>query len=215
MTINMKRLSANLLADYIASHVSGLAGKVSAVSAGPEQIANCLAVKLLPEAFSFYPGEPDEIYFAEPDDGKVVVDVGLFSGLFTLQLFTTSPAERELYEQKIVDLFLAADWAPGTLYLQLPNVTVNGYASLYTAEIKASLVEDSWSDELAFESKRYSFIEIEVDFPALTTYMAATIEDLQLAFSEDLDKLILTVDDGVITDRVEIQEDGTTIPATD
>ncbi len=213
MAVNIKRFAADVLGNYIASNITGLAGKVSAVAAGPETNAPCLAVKILPEMFSFEEFVPDEVYFEEIDDGKVVVDVGVFSGMFTIQLFTTTPAERELYEQKILDLFLAGEWSPGTLYLTMPNVTVNGYASLYTAEFKVFLQNDSWNDELAFESKRFSFLEVSVEFPALTAYNAATITSLQLALA-DMDHLILTVEDVAASDRVEIQEDGTTIPAT-
>jgi hypothetical protein len=213
-SINMKRLCADALADLIATKITGLAGKISTFASGPETQANCLALRILPEMFSFEESEPDEVYFATQDDGKVVVSIGLFSGLFSIQLYTTSPAERELYEQKILDVFLAGEWAPGTLFLTLPNLTVNGYASLYSDECTVYLQTDTWNDELAFESRRMSFIEVAVDYPALTTYDAPTITSLQLAFADDLDSQILTVQDVDSEDRVEIQQDGSTIPAT-
>jgi len=214
-SINLKRLCADSLGAYLTSQIPGLAGKISSVSAGPETQANCLALKILPESFSFEESEPDEVFFSDPvDDGKVVVDIGLFSGLFTLQLYANSPAERELYEQKILDVFLASEWAPGTLYIDLPNLTVNGYASLYTATFTAYLQSDTWNDELAFEARRMSFVEIAIEYPALTTYDAATIQSLQLAFVGDLDSVITVPSDVDPDDRVEIQEDGSTIRTT-
>lgn len=185
-TTNMKRIAANALANYISSNISGLTGKVSAVVAGPEANLACLAVKILPDTFVFEPTQWDEVYFDEvTDDKKVVVDVGQFVGRFTIELYTTSPAEREQYEQAILDLFLATEWAPGTLFIDSPNLTIGGYASLHKAEIKYRLENEAWIDEMAFESKRYCFLEIFVDYPALIVATAPTIETLQIWLSEN------------------------------
>lgn len=214
-TINIKRITANILASHLASNIAGLSGKVTAVAAGPEEDLACLAVKIIPDAMIFEASNPDEIYWDEVvDDGKVVVDVGSWTGNFTIELYTNSPAEREEYEQKIIDLFQATEWAPGTLYLTTPALTVNGYASLHTAEIKFRLQEENWIDEMSFESKRYTFLEIFVDYPALTTYNAGTIESLQLALAKMDDEVadMTDVDDSY---QVEVQLDGTTLKIAD
>lgn len=215
-TTNMKRIVANALANHLASNIAGLSGKVTAVAAGPDENLNCLAVKIIPDRFDFDPSNPDDIYWDEnTDDGKVVTDVGSWVGNFTLELYATSPAEREEYEQAIIDLFTSTEWAPGTLFIDTPALTIMGYISLHQAQIKFRLEDETWVDEMAFESKRYSFLDVYVDYPALVTRNAATIEDLQLAFSSDLDAVITTmadVDDG---DQVQVQEDGTTLPAPD
>jgi hypothetical protein len=161
----------------------------------------------------FEPAQADEVYENATDDGKVIVDVGSFTGLFTLQLFAASPAEREKYEQAIMDLFLSTEWAPGTLFVTTPNLIVNGYSSLYQAELKARLDSEEWNEELAFEAKRYSFLEIYIDYPALTTYIAPAIQSLQLALM-DMESVVVTVADIPAGDRVEVQQDGSVKPET-
>jgi PKD repeat protein len=198
--VSIKRVVADAIASYLSSNISGLTGKVSAVADGPQTNAGCLALKVLPDQMSFEPAQADEVYSANPDDGKVIVDVGSFTGLYTLQLFASSPSERELYEQQIMDLFLKTVWAPGTIYVTTPNLTINGYASLYSAEIKVRLDSEDWSEELAFEQKRSSFVEVYIDFPALTTFDAANLTSLQIALSD--------LDSTVVTDIAEIQDDG-------
>lgn len=183
--ISMKRVVADAIANYIATNVTGLAGKVSAVAAGPETTAPCLAVKVIVNSTRFEPTEPNEVYWNEDaDDRTAVLDIGQFVGTVSLELYAVSPAERELYEQRILDLFLATKWAPGTLFITTPTLIVNGYTSLYSAEAKIRLESEEWNDEFAFEAKRYSFIDLSIDFPALTTDTdAPTIDSLQLWLS--------------------------------
>jgi len=211
--ISMKRVAADAIANYISSRISGLAGKVSAVAAGPETPAPCLALKILPEQFIFEPSQHDEIYYKDPDDGKLVLDVGSFTGLFTFQLFTVNPAEREKFEQAIIDLFLADPWAPGTLFVTTPNLVINGYNSLYQAELKVRLDSEEWNEELTFEAKRMSFLEVYIDFPALTAIDAPNLVSLQICLS-DVDANIVSISNIDPDYRVEVQEDGSTIKGT-
>jgi len=211
--ISIQRVCMDTLVNFIVTNIPALAGKVSSVTAGPQEFANCLAVKILMDQLTFDPSSSDEVYEADPDDGKVVVDVGCFYGLITLQLFTNSPAEREEYEQKIIDLFLRTVWSPGTAFLATPNLIINGYNSLYSSELRARLDSTQWEDELAFENKRYSFIEITIDYPALTTYDAANLKSLQVCLS-DTGKPVATLADIDSGNRVEVQEDGSTLPGT-
>ncbi len=217
-TTNLKRITANILAEHLADNITGLAGLVSAVAAGPNEDLTCLAVKIIPSTFIFEPSNADEVYYVastEPDDGSVILDVGSWVGIFTIELYTTSPAEREQYEQAIIDLFLATEWAPGTLFLDTPALTVMGYVSLYEAEIKFRLQEESWVDEMSFESKRYTFLEVFVDFPALVSAEAARIEDLQLALSLDTEEEIVDMTDIEDVYQIQVQEDGSTLPVSD
>lgn len=206
---NMRRVAADTLGAYLESQIPGLAGKIFTAAAGPETRAPCLALRLISRMFRFVPSDALEVYEnATTDDGKVLVDIGLFTGLLTLQLYTTSPAEREQYEQLILDVFLSTVWSPGTLYLTTPAVTVGGYASLYQAPLKAYLEDFSWIDEMAFESKRYSFMDVELDFSALAKYDAHTIESLQIAFSNS-NTAVTTISQIDPTSHLEIQADGT------
>lgn len=200
-TTNMKRIVANALANYIASNVTGLAGKVTAVAAGPETTMPCLSAKVITDTFVFEPSQEDEVYEADPDDGKIITDVGSWIGNFTIELYATTPAERELYEQAIIDLFQVTEWAPGTIYVDLPALTIGGYVSLYQAQIKYRLEQEQWLDEMAFENKRFSFLDIFVDYPALVTRVAKDL-DIKLALAN--------IDSLEIIDLVHVNEDGTT-----
>lgn len=211
--INMKRVVADAIANHLATNITGLAGKVSSVIAGPETMAPCLAVKVLADQVSFESHQGDEVYQKDPDDGKLVLDVGAFTGLVSIELYAVSPAERELYEQRILDLFIADVWAPGTLFITTPNLTIAGYVSLYPAQIKVRLSTEEWNDEFAFEGKRYSFLEVSIDYPALTSATVANLVSLQVCLS-DVNAVIVDIDDIDADLRVEVLEDGTTIKGT-
>lgn len=213
-TTNMKRIVANSLANYIASNVAGLAGKVSAVAAGPETNLPCLAVKVIPDNFNFEPSQEDVVYEADPDDGKVITDVGSWLGNFTIELYTATPAEREQYEQAIIDLFMEEEWAPGTIYIDLPALTVGGYVSLYQAQIKYRLESEQWIDEMAFEGKRYTFLDVFVDYPALVTRAAKDI-DLQLFMHPDTAVEIADTTDVDNDYQVRVDEEGQTTKVED
>lgn len=193
-TTNIKRLAADLLANYLSTSIPGLTGKVSAVTAGPEVTLPCLAVRIIPDSLTFEPTNADELYFDDvTDDQKLVLDVGQWTGRFTIELYANNPPERERYEQAIIDLFTATEWAPGTLYLDTPTLTIMNYVSLYAAQLKIRLEEETWMDEMAFESKRYSFLEVSVDLPALVTATAPTIDSLQLWLTENTIEDIIVV----------------------
>lgn len=204
---NMKRLTAETVASYLASNVAGLSGKVSALQEGPENVQDYPSAALMPVQFTYVPqSEYDEVYeLSGSDDGKVVLDVGEFQGLMRLELYARTKPEREQYEQALMDLFLASPGSPGTLFITTPNLTINGYVSLYSVELKVRLNTEEWREEYSFESKRFSFIELEVAYPALTARNAITAQTLELALSD-------AVDSNTPIDIVTIQVDGSTTP---
>jgi hypothetical protein len=201
-TTNIKRIVGQAIATYIASNVTGLQGRVSAVQEGPEKVSDFPSVCLLPSGFSFMPSDPDEV-FNNYDAGNapLVLDIGEFTGLLEMQLYANSVPMRELYEQRILDLFLSQQGSPGTLFVQLPTLTINGQVTLYGPEVKVRLDNEEWKEEFSFESRRYSFMDLSVAWPALTTVDAPTITDLQVGFTEDLDS-------NVAMEIVTVQEDG-------
>lgn len=208
-TSNIKRIVGEAVAAYLGANITGLSGKVSAVQEGPEKVADFPSVCLLPSAFTFTPAEYNEVYYADDpdlaspgvDDGIVVLDVGEFEGLLELQLYAKSKPERELYEQRILDFFLSQEGSPGVLFITIPTLTINSYVSLYAPTVKVRLDDMEWMEEFAFDSKRYSFLDITIGFPALTTRAANTIETLQVAINHDLDS-------DVPLDTVTVEEDG-------
>lgn len=212
-TTNIKRIVANALVDYFSTNIPALTGKVSAVIAGPEQVLACLALKVLPNDMTFEPAQEDEVYETVTDDNNFIADVGSFIGQYTLELYTNSPAERELVEQAILDLFMATLWAAGTLYITTPTLTVGSYVSLYSAEIKVRLTNEAWMDEMAFEAKRYVYLTVDVDMPALISRQAHNL-DLQSMISTDFTAVITSVSQIAPSDQIDIQLDGSVIRPT-
>lgn len=206
-TQNMKRIVADALANHLASNVTGLTGKVSAVAAGPETTLPCLAVKIIPDSFIFEPSQEDEVFEEEVDDGKVITDVGSWIGHFTIELYAPTPAERELYEQRIIDLFMDTTWAPGTLYIDTPALTVGSYVSLYEADLKIRLESEEWQDEMAFEGRRYTFLDVFVDYPALVVRTAKDL-DIQLFLHPDTEVEITSTGDVDDDYQVVVDEEG-------
>lgn len=194
-TTNLKRIVADTIAAYISSAITGLNGNVKATAAGPEENFVAPAVRLLPQSAMFEPSNADEVYAKDPDDGKLVYQVGDFTTEIQLELWCKTKPEREQFEQAILDLFLADPWAPGTLILQTPSLTINGYVSLYAAEIKVRLTANEWQEELAFEGHRYTFLSLDIDYPALTSIDAADLETLQLYLSEAALTETLTIEE--------------------
>lgn len=184
---SIKRVVGEAIASYIATRIPALSN-ISAVQSGPEEEFATPSVRLISETLTFEPETLQEVYWREDiDDGKLVQDCGQFSGLVTLQLWTNSKPAREQYEQAIIDLFLGSDeFSPGTIYIDSPTLTINSYVSLYSTQIRVRLDKEQWREELSFEAHRYSFLNLEVDFPALTTTNAATITDLELWLETDL-----------------------------
>lgn len=211
--ISIQRVCGDTLVNYITAAIPALAGKAATGAAGPDTTAPCLSLRVMPQKFTFEAADPAEVYEAAVDDGKVIVDVGQFTGMFTIELRGTTKLEREEYEQRILDLFLSSAWAPGTLYLLTPTLIVNGYTSLYQADFKIFLQDSEWNEDYTFEAKRGSFIDVYVDFPALTTYNAVNLVSLQVCLAAT-GANIVTVADINVNDRVEVLLDGTTTKGT-
>lgn len=203
-TINLKRVVSTAIANYLAANVTGLSGLVSDKKEGPDKQTAFPSAALETDSFRFVPEDPDEVYWDEDtDDGKLVLSVGEFEGSGEIRLYCKTVPERELYEQRILDLFLSQQGSPGTLYITTPQLTVNGYVALHTVEIKVRLESEEWQEEFAFENRRYSFMDISFAYPALTTRDAATIESIQLALAGltgDADETIAIDEDGTVTE---------------
>lgn len=186
-TSNIKRIVTNAIADHLATNVAGMQGRVFGVQEGPEKVVNFPSIALLGAAFTFEPSDPDYVSGDDDTDSPLVTDVGEFTGILELQLYTDSKPMRELYEQRIVNHFLAQKGSPGTIYIQLPTLVINELTTLYAPQIKVRLDNEEWNEELAFEAKRYTFIDLTFAFPALTAENAPVIDELHVAINEDLE----------------------------
>lgn len=198
---NIKKIAVKALADYISTRVPELTTSTHVGAQGPEITAKWPSLVLVPGSFSFNPIQADEVY--DPEDIDVLVsEVGDFEGVVELQLFAKSGPERNKIEQKIVDLFLSTPWAPGVIKTTTPNLTVGGTATLYPAPVAFRLDGEDWQEEFSFEKRRFSFLDVELNFPALMLQTAYTIDTLKLAITEDLSS-------DVAAEEVTVNEDGT------
>jgi hypothetical protein len=199
----IKRTTLDTLKTRLES-ISGLSGKVFVAQQGPEKTVTYPSVVIIPQAFTFEPETAEDVWWdAVTDDGKVLQEVGTFDGLLEIQLYTNSAPQREQFEEAILQAFLSTPGAPGTICLNTPTLTVNGLVSLYSAPILYRLDDEDWREEFAFESRRFSFLDVVVSFPALTVRDAYTLDSLRVAITENLD--------GETPREVyEVQEDGST-----
>src|SRR5260221_3398203 len=132
-----------------------------------------------------------------------------------IELWCSSKPERETFEQAILDLFLAFDnWTPGTISLMTPNLTINGYVSLFAAQVKLWLDQEDWREEMSFEGHRYTFITVPVSFPALTSANAVTLTELNIDLSTDFEVVITSSSQLASNDKVEVLQDGSTRQAS-
>jgi hypothetical protein len=178
---NMKRFVGDALVGFFSSALPALNGNVKIGQDGPETNFTPPAVRLFFETLTFSPENFQEEYYADPDDGKLVYDMGEWDGLLRIELWCSTKPERETLEQLILDQFLSFDaWSPGTISVMTQNLTINGYVALYAAQIKMWLDQEEWQEEMSFEGHRYTYITVPVSFPALTSADAVTMQSLQV-----------------------------------
>ncbi len=212
-TSNLKRITAQTLATWLGGKVPALAGKIHTVAPEPTEKANFPCVVILSREMNYEPMQADEVWWSEEagdggdiDDGKLILNVGAFTGVFEIRVYAKSVSERERLEDAVLHALMAEEMRPGVVSLTTPALTVNEYVTLYQAPVAYMLDEVEWREEYAFENRRFSFIDIDVEFPALVVRNAYRIDDLHLAINQDLES-------DVPLDEIVIDEDGDTEPA--
>lgn len=200
MATNVKRLILDALSDSLAT-IDGLTDRVSPLQEGPERQAQFPSVMLLPSTFTLETWAATEVYYDEDvDDGRVLMDVGEFTGQVELRLYAKNVPEREDYEQRILNYFLADPDAPGSVRIVTPPMVIGDYATLYQASIVVRLTSELWREEFAFESRRYTFMDLEFAYPALIALEnVPTIERLELHFEINPgNEIVIVQEDGTI-----------------
>jgi hypothetical protein len=200
MATNIKRLILDAFASHVAT-ADGLTDRVSPLQDGPDQQAVFPSVMLVPSSFTFEAWTATEVaYNEDEDDGKLLMDVGEFTGNIELRLYAKNVPEREDYEQRILNLFLANPDAPGTITITTPPIVIGEHATLYQASIIVRLTSELWREEFAFESRRYTFVDLEFAYPALVLLdNVPTINQLELHFEYDPgSETVIVQDDGTI-----------------
>lgn len=201
---NLLRVTLKALADYIVANVDGL-DMVHVGQAEPEDVDGTPCATLLPRGgFPFDPSLGLDEVTSGMDD-VALTDVGCFEGNVEFQVSAKFPAQREELEGRILALFMTRK-RRGVLVLKTPRLRVNDRVTLYEAPVAFSLLSHQWADEAAFDKKRYTYITLEVAYPALVAEDCPTIEAYHAALSEDL----TSVDP--VTESIAIDEDGNVTP---
>lgn len=208
-TSNLKRIAAQTFATWLEGKVPELVGKTHTVDPSPNDIAGFPCVAILPTMITFNPFQAAEVWSQDPDelpfvdDGKTLMNIGEFTGGYELRVYAKSVPERERLEDKILHALMAEPGRHGVVSLLTPTVTVNSLVTLYQAPVAFMLDRTEWEEEFAFENRRFSFIELDVAYPALVTYDAYTIFTMVAALTNALDSDTpveqITVDDDGIT----------------
>lgn len=203
-TTNLKRIASKTFATWLEGKVPELAGRVHTVAEGPTEDAGWPCAALVPNVLTFeaFHASP-EVWSAAVDDGKALVNVGEFTGSYELRIYAKSVGERETLEDKVLHAIMAEPMRRGAVSLLTPAVTVGGLVTLYQAPVGFVLDTIQWNEELAWENRRFSFIDLDVEFPALVVQDAYTITQLIVAINENLES-------DVPDEEFQVNEDGTT-----
>ena len=143
----------------------------------------CLpSLAIHPTRFRYFPDEERQYREPDPLATDVVVEVGEHEATVQLALYTATPDERYLYEQKIIDLFLEPEGRPGVLMS-----SVSSDPDLGEFQAAWELEEEEWRDERAFDAILGSVLLVNAYVPALVKRTGVpTVTEMILAFTHDM-----------------------------
>lgn len=196
--------------DAIAAAFQAQLGSVpiKAIQAAYEKEMVHPSVQLLPKRFTFTAFQDEEVDTTISDRSLVVV--GCFEGQVEIRVAALSKKEREDIQDLVWNALNQDEYRIGVLLAQTPAVKVAGTQFVYAATVSCVLPDsdgaEEWREEAVFEASRYSYITLDVSYPAMVNRQVYTIEQLSVAFTEDL-----TSDNPAISEERVINQDGTTV----
>lgn len=201
----IKRASLDAMKRALEASISPALGlTIEVASADWEEPTKLPSVRLIPGKYTFEPWQEREADDTQPD--RVFLEVGTFEGTVELRCYACNKTEREEIEDAVLNAFLSTELAPGILTAQTVPLTVGGFATIYQAVASFALDTEEWREEMVFNKKRASFMDVTAWYPALATRGETyTIEQLILAFNEDLSS-------DAVGEKVLVADDGTTTP---
>lgn len=179
---------------------------VKVVKVPPDQRVKFPCLAIVPSKFRFE--SKQERIHSEPDLTTAVFDVGTWSCTMQFRIGCATPAERFKMEQKVGDLFMQREGAPGLLMTEAVDPMLGDYMASW------ELDGTEWDDDLAFSSQHWAVTTFTGTIPALVTrsgqYMINTLKiglthDFEAAFtaatfttSRNL-RVVQVDEDGIIT----------------
>ncbi len=154
--------------------------------------------------WKYEPNQAQERY--TPSEGLLVVQVGNHRADVQLRVGAATKYERALLEQKILNIFLSSELAPGVLITHPTQCEDLGpFFCSWTLE------DDQWGDEKAFDAEYYSEMTVEATIPALVTRSGVyTVFDLQVgvkAETAEIEEAATMASPGF--ELITVQADGT------
>lgn len=181
---------------------------VKAIQAAYEKDMVHPSVQLMPRVFKFAAFQDEEVDTSISD--RNLVCVGAFEGTVELRVAALSKKEREDIQDQVWNALNQDEYRIGVLLATTPAVKVGGTQFVYQATVACVLPDgdgtEEWREEAVFESSRYSYIVLEVSYPALVNRQAYNMNQLSVAFTEDL-----TSDTPAIDEERVVNQDGTTV----
>jgi hypothetical protein len=208
---NLRRAAAVAVAQAIASAVASTdaaaAANCKAGEDDQESGATYPSIRVLTRAIEFTPWQEESVGDdADPAlAARELSRVGDFDGRLQIRVYHNHAVRREALEQAILDLLIGTEGAPGNFVVQTAPVMLRGVQTLYPATVSCFLDEGTWEEELVFEKKRMSFLELDFSFPGLALRDAPVINEIRLA---------LEVPMGSVEEVTSIDEDGTLTPSS-
>lgn len=184
--MNLKTVALESIAAAIAAGVPSL--PCAAGEDDEENVATppCLRVCEL-GGFKYEPMQ-EAVLSAPEAETWMLSKVGYFSGDVELRVYAKSGPKRDDLEEAIRQLFLAGvEDQPGLLRATTPQLVIGGVTTLATTTIACDLDNEDWREEFVFSRKRYSFIRVACEWPALIVRTGIpTIQQLQLQLALSL-----------------------------
>lgn len=199
---NIKRATCDALAAYLTARPEFAGINVLAVQADYDDDAECEQVVIMPQRIDFRPWQDDEVDTSVA--GKLLVHLGDFEGNVEIRAVALNPATREDLEEKIQAVFFERELAAGVLVLQLAPIVVGGQQYALEPTVGYVLEDEIWNEEKVFDAPRYSYLTVNIAFPALASRGVYTIEQMISALTTDLNS-------DIPDEQRQVNDDGSTI----
>lgn len=204
----IKRAMADAFVDYLRCRLPPSLGvnveAIQAEAASWEEPTKFPSVRILPQKFTLDPSQETELDDSSPD--KLLLDVGDFIGTIEIRVSAKTRPSRLIVEDAVLNVMLEREFTPGIVVLQTKPVVVGGYVTAEAAVCTVELQDENWRDEQVLAKRRYTFMTLDAAYPALVVRTAYPINQLVMAFTEDLNS------DSPATEDTIVNEDGTTSP---
>ena len=200
------------LGTAIVAAVPALGGRVVLVHAEAEDDARFPSVALVPSGPFPFTSEVEDEYGTDATiitgaTSAQLLRVGMHTGTVQLQVFGQAAVEREEYGERLLAMFYSAQ---GSLTLDATGLRVNGQdlVPAFAVPVTFDLTSDEWKDEMVFAKERFSFVELELTYPAMLLLQSGvyTITQLVHQYTADLaattpaiDEAFTVASDGTLT----------------